>query len=320
MRNHDFNELICFKTSVGVHAEISGISYYPIHSHNESTEILCVLKGTVNVYDAAIKYTMSPNEIHIFNSGDPHRIVSSDPDSAVLIVQFDKNHFAKYFSNIKLAYFVAHATDASMAHRAEMKYLRFLMAKIYTEYTKSNPSEMVLHEDTKALIELLYKYFHDYSYQVDSSNGYTIVRRRNIGQDEDDFNKVYRIADYIESNFSEKLSLTEIAQQEYLSTSYLSRYIKENIGVTFSELLSIARCSEAERLLAATNKSIDQIATEVGFSNRGHLTTQFQRWYSTSPSAYRKSVLEDFTKENNIKYFPVERDLISSKINTLLNG
>lgn len=320
MRNHDFNELICFKTSVGVHAEVSGISYYPIHSHNESTEILCVLKGTVTVYDAAIKYTMSPNEIHIFNSGDPHRIVSNDPESSVLIIQFDKRHFTKYFSNIKLAYFVAHATDTAMAHRAEMKYLRFLMAKIYTEYMKVNPSEMVLFEDTKTLIEHLFKYFHDYSYQVDSSNGYAIVRRRNVGQDEDDFNKVYRIADYIESNFSEKLSLTDIAKQEFLSSSYLSRYIKENIGVTFSELLSIARCSEAERLLAATNKSIDQIATAVGYSNRGHLTTQFQKWYSTSPSAYRKSVLEDFTKENNIKYHPLEPHIVAIVMNKFLNG
>lgn len=320
MRNHDFNELICFKTSVGVHAEVSGISYYPIHSHNESTEILCVLKGTVTVYDAAIKYTMMPNEVHIFNSGDPHRIVSNDSDTSVLIIQFDKKHFAKYFSNIKLAYFVAHATDSAMAHRAEMKYLRFLMAKIYTEYIKTNPSEMVLHEDTKALIELLFKYFHDYSYQVDSSNGYAIVRRRNIGQDEDDFNKVYRIADYIESNFSEKLSLTDIAKQEFLSSSYLSRYIKENIGVSFSELLSIARCSEAERLLAATNKSIDQIAADVGFSNRGHLTTQFQKWYATSPSAYRKSVLEDFTSEDNIKYHFMDSNTISPLIQMLLNG
>jgi len=320
MRNHDFNELICFKTSVGIHAEVSGISYYPIHSHTESTEILCVLKGTVTVYDAAIKYTMSPNAVHIFNSGDPHRIVSNDPESSVLIIQFDKNHFTKYFSKIKLAYFVAHATDSAMAHRAEMKYLRFLMAKLYAEYTKPNPSEMVLNEDTKALIELLFKYFHDYSYQVDSSKGYAVVRRRNIGQDEDDFNKVYRIADYIESNFSEKLTLTDIAKQEFLSSAYLSRYIKENIGVTFSELLSITRCSEAERLLAATNKSIDQIATEVGFSNRGHLHNQFQKWYATSPSAYRKSVLDDFTKENNIKYHPIDKDSENQAIQALLNG
>lgn len=319
MRTRDFNEIIGFKTPAKVRAEITGISYYHLHSHSNCTELICVLNGHVSVYDFAIEYKLSPGEIHIANSGDPHKIVSDDPDSLILILQFEKDHYASYYDNLDIAYWVSHTLDPSGVNCAEMRYLRMLMAKIYEEYNKYEPSDIALEGLTRELITLLFDYFHDYAY-AKANTGYIMIRKRNHGQDENIFNRVYRVADYIESNYYKKLSLDEIAQAEFINPAYLSRYIKQNIGVTFSELVSIARCSEAERLLTATNMTVEQIAVDTGFSNRSHMTTQYRKWYGMTPAQYRKQVAYDYSNNHMIIYHDFDAGTAENIIQGYLNG
>lgn len=319
MRTRNFNEILGFKTSAKVRAEISGISNYHLHSHSNCTELICVLNGEVSVYDFALEYKLSAGEIHICNSGDPHKIVSHDSNSCILIVQFEKDHYAAGYENLKLAYFVSHALESSAANSADMRYLRLLMAKIYKEYIKPEPSDFLLESLTRELIDFLYDHFHEYSY-FKTENGYLIIRKHNQGQDENTFKRIYRIADYIESYYYKKLTLDEIAKSEYMNPVYLSRFIKQHLGVNFSELVSIARCSEVERLLLSTNRSIEQIAAEVGFSNRSHLTNQFIKWYGQTPAQYRKKITDEFFHNDTIVYHDIDAELSLSIINTYLNG
>lgn len=320
MKTYDFNEMLAFKTPARVRAEISGISHYHIHSHKDCTEILCVLHGHVTAYDFAISYELGPGEIHIFNSNDPHKITSKDPDSIVLLIQIDKNRYLDSFSQLKTGYFVTHMIDSQWANYSEVRYLRFLLGKLYFEYIKIQPSDVALEETTKELIQLLYDYFHDYAYYTLDGNGYMIIRRRNEGQPEEEYLRIYRIADFIESTVGQKITLDEVAEKEFLNKTYLSSIIKKNIGVTFSELVSIARCSEVERLLASSSHSIDQIATDVGFANRGHLTKQFQKWYGVTPSQYRKQVLNDYKSKNVVNYHPFDKDYAESIVRAYMNG
>jgi AraC family transcriptional regulator len=47
------------------------------------------------------------------------------------------------------------------------------------------------------------------------------------------------------------------------------------------------RIRRAEILLAEEDRSIADIALAVGFSNQSHFTTQFSRFLSLTPTAYR---------------------------------
>ena len=147
-----------------------------------------------------------------------------------------------------------------------------------------------------------------------------MIRKRNHGQGENIFNRIYRIADYIEYNYYKKLSLEDIAQTEFINPAYLSRYIKQNIGVTFSGLVSITRYSKAERLLTATNMTVEQIAADTGFSNRSHMATQFVKWYGMTPVQYRKQVVRDYSNNHMIIYHDFDTVLADSIIQQYLNG
>ena len=77
-----FNEKIGFKTSAGIQASIESYMYYPFHLHDTYIEIICVLNGSVDIYDSAVCYKLKENEIHILNAKDPHKIISDIPHAA----------------------------------------------------------------------------------------------------------------------------------------------------------------------------------------------------------------------------------------------
>lgn len=315
-----FNEQLGFKTSAGIRASLQAIDYYPFHSHETYIEIICVLQGAITIYDSAVSYRLGKNEIHILNSTDPHKIVSETDDSILLTVHLDKTKYLKNYKNLHLAYFTAHSNDKKNILLPEIKLLRFLMAKTYEEYHKKESSQIELDSLAHQILTLLFEQFHDYAYVKLESGMYNIVRRKYDGRNEEEFYRIYRIADYVESEFKKKLTLADIAEIEFLSVPYLSKYIKNNIGITFSELVSIARCSEAERLLANTNKGVEQIAFEVGFANRAHFFKHFNRWFSQSPSEYRKKILGDLGDHVTIKYRELDKEKAFTILDAYLNA
>ena len=314
-----FNEQLGFKTPSGIRASIQAIDYYPFHSHKTYIEIICVLSGSYTVHDCAVTYTLNENEIHIFNSTYPHKIEANEENSTLLMIHIDKRKYLDY-DNMMIGYFIADSQYKENVLFPEMKLLRFYMAKAYSEYIKPAPSAIELDAIARDIIDLLFEQFHDYAYHKLENGTCLTVRRKYDGRNEDEFYRIYRIADYLEIHFKESVKLTDIAEQEFLSVPYLSKYIKKNIGITFSELVSIIRCDEAERLLATSNHSIEQIASMTGFANRAHLFSNFTKWFSQSPSQHRKSILNDLNDQIKIRYSQYDTETIQTIIDEYLNG
>lgn len=90
-------------------------------------------------------------------------------------------------------------------------------------------------------------------------------------------------------------SLSDLAEQLYLSTRQTQRVIRESFGVSFSEKLAEARCSKAEILLAESDLKIGEIAALLGFSSLEHFSRSFKKMTGLAPSTYRKSFPADQT-------------------------
>jgi AraC-like DNA-binding protein len=61
------------------------------------------------------------------------------------------------------------------------------------------------------------------------------------------------------------------------------------MGTSFNQLLATYRCNLAEKLLANTNESIDEIVYLTGFSEPSTFYRAFKRWKNTTPIEYRKT-------------------------------
>lgn len=102
--------------------------------------------------------------------------------------------------------------------------------------------------------------------------------------------KVSEIVKYINTHYTEDLTLVSVAEQFEISHFYLSRLFKAVTGFAFIEYLNSIRVKEAQRLLRETNDKVLAIANAVGFVNQSHFGRIFKEITGTSPLQYRKEL------------------------------
>lgn len=102
--------------------------------------------------------------------------------------------------------------------------------------------------------------------------------------------KSQQILEFIESNYTNPaLSAQLICDRFRISRSYLSKILQTETGCGLVERIHDIRVQHAKRLLTETAMSIEQVAEQVGFSNRFGLLRAFKQIEGCSPTEYRNS-------------------------------
>jgi AraC-like DNA-binding protein len=112
---------------------------------------------------------------------------------------------------------------------------------------------------------------------------------------EPDRNKL--IQDYLKSNYTENVLLSELAEQVNLSPFHLVRVFRNQVGVPPHEYQTQLRIAHAKRLIQS-GCSISQAALETGFFDQSHLTRNFKRIVGITPGRYlsQSKIVQDRTK------------------------
>ncbi|MEU7558330.1 GlxA family transcriptional regulator [Streptomyces eurythermus] len=87
----------------------------------------------------------------------------------------------------------------------------------------------------------------------------------------------------------EPLTLKALARHAAVSPRTLSRRFVEDTGYTPMQWVMRARVDLARELLERTERSVEQIAAEVGLGTGTNLRTHFQRILGTTPTEYRRT-------------------------------
>ncbi|MBD0381889.1 helix-turn-helix domain-containing protein [Paenibacillus sedimenti] len=94
---------------------------------------------------------------------------------------------------------------------------------------------------------------------------------------------------YIEEHYSNPLlSLNHLEDEFGINGKYLSFLFREEIGVKFVDYLSQVRLEYAKALLAETYSSVQDIATQVGYTNTMTFIRAFKKSFGMTPGDYRK--------------------------------
>ena len=96
------------------------------------------------------------------------------------------------------------------------------------------------------------------------------------------------ILHYIRHHY-QTLSLTELAEQFHYSKPHLCTLIKQNTGVSFTELLKQIRMTRAKDYLLNTELPVLDIAEIVGYNSADHFSRVFRSTFGSSPQEYRKT-------------------------------
>jgi len=96
--------------------------------------------------------------------------------------------------------------------------------------------------------------------------------------------------EYMNENFSDKITVEQLAEIACLSKSYFMRRFRETAGVGAIEYLSQLRIKKACEILSETNKTAAEAAFECGFRNLSNFNRQFRKIVGCTPKEYRRSI------------------------------
>lgn len=94
---------------------------------------------------------------------------------------------------------------------------------------------------------------------------------------------------FMEENYNHELDVYDISSSVHISYSHLSRLFKRHTGETVNSYLRKLRLGKSQVLLLCSDKSIAQIAREVGFNSENYFSSAFKKAFNISPSSYRKA-------------------------------
>ncbi|HEY5499536.1 MAG TPA: AraC family transcriptional regulator [Bacteroidales bacterium] len=92
----------------------------------------------------------------------------------------------------------------------------------------------------------------------------------------------------IYSNYFEKITIEQIADECEISARYLRKLFEKEIGISPIEFISILRINRSKVLLHNFSVSIKEIAFSTGFENQQYFSKRFKQNTGISPLEYRK--------------------------------
>ena len=109
---------------------------------------------------------------------------------------------------------------------------------------------------------------------------------------------VSRILDFIAANYTQPLSLKQIAKAVGLSVFRVSHLVKQQTGKTVLQHVLQLRVHKAQQLLERTSTSCPEIAYAVGFCDQSYFIKHFKRLMGATPARYRRARLAPANHSN----------------------
>ncbi len=88
---------------------------------------------------------------------------------------------------------------------------------------------------------------------------------------------------HINNNYSELTELEPVADKAQLSSRQLTKSIKHLTGMSYNQYLHYIRASKALSRLLYSDKSITDIAFEVGYQDSNYFSTKFKQVFNVTP-------------------------------------
>lgn len=122
--------------------------------------------------------------------------------------------------------------------------------------------------------------------------------------------QINRAIDFIENNYSRKITVSKLADVAGLSHYHFHRIFKTVTGETVNDYIKIFKMARIYKALVNSNKKIIDIAMDLGYQNSANLSRDIKKYFDCSPSEIR-----------SLKYKPITREYRDDKaLNIKFNG
>lgn len=260
--------------------------YTPVFYHKHTFfELVIILKGSckhiINDSDTVINSgTMCLIPPYVY-----HGLWASD-DSIVINININKKFFTDIWSTFSFqnnilsnffntSMFSKIAPDFLIFNTNNDKDIKDLILDMYIEHNcECNYKKQVIESMAIILFSRLLRHY-EYSIVQNSPQKNTI-------------DNCALFIEYIEQHIA-NIELEEMAKHFNYSSQYLSKKIRRNTGLTFTEIVKQIRFDKAKKMLRNSVSPISEIAFSLGYQNPENFTRTFKQISGQTPAEYRKS-------------------------------
>jgi AraC-like DNA-binding protein/quercetin dioxygenase-like cupin family protein len=233
---------------------------FPPHVHRCYEVVLCTdgeleltVDGTVNRMQRGDIVLIFPNQVHAFHTArhSAHRLIIFSPD---VIAAFDRHHTQQL-------------PTASVISPGASHPLYPLLLGLEKE------------DGICAVKGVLYCICAAFERSVQ----FVPIRRER----RNNVSLLREILDFVQRNFTEDCSLSALCAEIKYDMTYLSKFFKSQVGISFSSYVNQVRIAHACYLLLNTDKTVIQISHECGNVSLRTFNRNFSEQMGCTPSEYR---------------------------------
>ncbi len=253
----------------------------PLHWHRE-LEITLVTKGRIKAFVDDVEMILEKGEVLFVNSEMFHGYTKiENEESEFLTAVFDFS----FITGSKSENFLFKKYVEPIIKSENLRFVKF---------SRNTEWHALFIDNMNELFEMIIsetKYSEFFVREM-------LAKEICLLHDNSDLQKVHdfrglnytvsKMTDYIKLNYTEEISVGDIAKSANVSRRECFRKFSESMGITPFDYLNSVRIKAAMVLLTEGDKTITEICYETGFSSGSYFSTKFKKAIGCSPAEYRK--------------------------------
>ncbi len=251
--------------------------HIPVHWHDE-VEIIYIKKGRITIYIGEKSFPAIAGDLFLVNSGELHFMESDD-----MGVEYYTLLFPLAFLSFQIEDALEQEVFLPLRQKKLLLPIRLSefeaekqMTNIIREVIGVNEEKEIGYQlRTKILLlELIEGLLKENGFRQAGFTSTSGMQRELLA--------------YIQKRYTEKISLSMLAEEFHLSEKYISWYFKEHFSISFMQYVLHLRMTRAKDLLLTTEQSITEVALSCGYPSVNLFIRSFKEMYGVTPLQYRK--------------------------------
>lgn len=283
---------------------------------------------TSNVHYLDDTFKLFIQEEEMFPNSNYHSVQHIHPEIEMMLITEGYLYYHINGEDIKVTkdqMIFVNTNQMHASHLKESKYCKFIVllvhpsifvssAFIFANYAKpildNQKLDYMIFDHHKELNHLFKTMLsnersHSTAYQLSLiADAYNVLRylyekvdaeiKETTSDNLEELTILNKMTSFIYKNYSEKISLQDIADVGNVSLSKCSRMFNHYMHHSPIDFLNIHRLEVASNLLRSTNNSISDISSSCGFEQQSYFNRMFKKVYGCTPSNYRKNPVDQF--------------------------
>lgn len=277
MMQRNTYETVDLKNDLGFDIRFVTMSHNsPFHWHRE-IEILYILNGHATVNMDGVRHELNPLDAIVIDGSKIHEVIYQLPQTMGVCIHISRKLISRFLPENEIMTFRLAGDQITENDKDAYSEICQCLKEIVVLYVNQKKTYQL--QSTSLILRVMAILIEAFSEKITEND--SEVKVSNI-------DRLSQVCDYVEHNYTEEITLQEVADELGLNKEYFCRFFKNNTGTTFINYVNQVRINHIYHEILHTDDSIQEIAERHGFFNQKLFYRMFKTRFNCTPREARK--------------------------------